>query len=104
MKPVAVFRHSRGEGPGYFATFLERRSVPWQLIQIDAGDPALTSAGEFSGLCFMGGPMSVNDTLPWLPGEIALIGDAVANGIPVIGHCLGGQLMAKALGGSGKVI
>src|SRR6266581_4966465 len=100
MKPVAVFRHSRGEGPGYFATFLERRSVPWQLVRIDAGDPAPATADEFSGLCFMGGPMSVNDDLAWLPRLLALISDAVAKDIPVIGHCLGGQLMAKALGGT----
>jgi GMP synthase-like glutamine amidotransferase len=43
--------------------------------------------------------MSVNDDLPWLPPLFALIRDAVARGVPVIGHCLGGQLMSKALGG-----
>jgi GMP synthase-like glutamine amidotransferase len=53
-----------------------------------------------SGLCLMGGPMSVNDDLPCIPSELALIREAVAADIPVIGHCLGGQLMAKALGGS----
>lgn len=47
----------------------------------------------------MGGPMSVNDPLPWIGPVCALIRDAVAKGIPVIGHCLGGQLMSKALGG-----
>jgi GMP synthase-like glutamine amidotransferase len=46
----------------------------------------------------MGGPMSVNDDLPWIPPVLALIRDAVAHDVPVIGHCLGGQLMAKALG------
>jgi len=44
--------------------------------------------------------MSVNDDLPWIPQVLALIREAVATGVPVIGHCLGGQLMAKALGGS----
>lgn len=99
MKPVAIFRHSPGEGPGYFATFLDSRSVPWQLIKIDEGE-AVPHASGFSGLCFMGGPMSVNDDLPWLPPIFALIRQAVAKGIPVIGHCLGGQLMSKALGGT----
>lgn len=46
----------------------------------------------------MGGPMSVNDDLPWIRAELALIQKAVANDVPVLGHCLGGQLMAKALG------
>ena len=54
----------------------------------------------FSGLCFMGGPMSVNDPLPWIEPVCALIREAVAKNVPVIGHCLGGQLMSKALGGA----
>lgn len=98
MKPVAIFRHHPGEGPGYFATFLDSRSVPWRLVKIDEGE-AVPALKEFSGLCFMGGPMSVNDDLPWLPPVFSLIREAVAGGIPVIGHCLGGQLMSKALGG-----
>lgn len=47
----------------------------------------------------MGGPMSVNDDLPWIDPELTLIRQAVANDIPVLGHCLGGQLISKALGG-----
>lgn len=99
MKPVAVFRHSSGEGPGYFATFLEARSIPWTLFRIDAGELPPDSPAGFSGLCFMGGPMSVNDDLPWLAPTFSLIRAAVERNIPVIGHCLGGQLMSKALGG-----
>ncbi len=98
MKPVAIFRHFRTEGPGYFATVLERSRLPWREIKVDAGEAVPRSAGEFSGLVFMGGPMSVNDDLPWLPPVFALIRDAVAADVPVLGHCLGGQLMAKALG------
>ncbi|MCX8086176.1 MAG: type 1 glutamine amidotransferase [Rhodocyclaceae bacterium] len=99
MKPIAIFRHSPGEGPGYFATFLEHHGLPAQLICLDAGEPVPQGCEAFAGLCFMGGPMSVNDDLPWIPPVLALIHEAVAAGIPVIGHCLGGQLMAKALGG-----
>jgi GMP synthase-like glutamine amidotransferase len=99
MKPIAIFRHSETEGPGYFATFLDRRSIPWQLIAIDRGETVPTRADTYSGLCLMGGPMSVNDPLPWIDPVCMLIRDAVAKGIPVIGHCLGGQLMSKALGG-----
>jgi len=100
MKPVAIFRHYPTEGPGYFATFLDRRSIPWQLIAIDAGDTVPTDPGAFSGLVFMGGPMSVNDDLPWIPAALSLIRAAVEQDIPVLGHCLGGQLIAKALGGT----
>jgi GMP synthase-like glutamine amidotransferase len=100
MKPVAIFRHTFIEGAAYFATFLEAHSIPFQVIAIDRNDPVPVSADAFSGLCFMGGPMSVNDPLPWIAQECALIRDAAGKNIPVIGHCLGGQLMSKALGGS----
>jgi GMP synthase-like glutamine amidotransferase len=100
MKPIAIFRHSLGEGPAYFATFLDAHSVPWRLIKVDAGEAVPAVAEDFAGLCFMGGPMSVNDDLPWLPPTLDLIRRAVAENVPVIGHCLGGQLMAKALGGA----
>ena len=43
--------------------------------------------------------MSVNDPLPWIEPVCALIREAAAKDMPVIGHCLGGQLMSKALGG-----
>jgi GMP synthase-like glutamine amidotransferase len=99
MKPVAIFRHFPAEGPGYFATFLDSRSVPWQLIKIDAGEIPPATSSHFSGLVFMGGPMSVNDDLPWIYPLLSLIRDAVTNDIPTLGHCLGGQLMSKALGG-----
>ena len=66
MKPVAIFRHAETEGPGYFATFLDQRSIPWQLIAIDRGETVPQQADGYSGLCLMGGPMSVNDPLPWL--------------------------------------
>lgn len=70
------------------------------MIAIDRGDAIPASAEGFAGLAFMGGSMSVNDPLPWIDAECALIRDAVARGVPVIGHCLGGQLMSRALGGS----
>ena len=99
MKPVAIFRYIPIEGPGYFATFLDNNHIPWQLIKIDAGDGVPDTVAAYSGLVFMGGPMSVNDDLPWIEPTLELIRLAIEQNIPVLGHCLGGQLMAKALGG-----
>lgn len=99
MKPVAIFRHALIEGPGYLADYLNEYSIPWQLIRIDEGDAIPQDAGTYSGLVFMGGPMSANDDLPWTLPVLTLIRQAVARSIPVLGHCLGGQLIAKALGG-----
>ena len=99
MKSVAIFRHAATEGPGYLGDFLDQQAVPWQLIRIDKGDAVPTNAASYSGLVFMGGPMSVNDNLPWIAPVVSLIRQAEEQDIPVLGHCLGGQLMAKALGG-----
>ncbi|HSB49309.1 MAG TPA: type 1 glutamine amidotransferase [Burkholderiales bacterium] len=99
MKPVAIFRHAATEGPGYFATYLDRRGVPWKVVKIDEGEAVPDAAARFSGLVFMGGPMSVNDDLLWIAPVLKLIRDAREAGVPTLGHCLGGQLIARALGG-----
>jgi GMP synthase-like glutamine amidotransferase len=99
MKPIAIFRFSPIEGPGYFSDFLNKHEIPWHLIKIDEGDSVPKSINSFSGLCLMGGPMSVNDRLSWIPEVLGLVRDAFVRDIPMIGHCLGGQLMSKALGG-----
>lgn len=99
MKPVVVFRFSDTEGPGHFATFLDARRVPWRLVKLDEGEPVPGSSEPFAGLAFMGGPMSANDELPWTEPVLALMRDAAAREVPVIGHCLGGQMLARALGG-----
>ncbi len=98
MKPVVIFRHAATEGPGFLGSFLTEKNIPWRLIKIDEGEALPDSALGFSGAVLMGGPMSVNDDLPWIAPLLALIREAVKTDIPVLGHCLGGQLMSKALG------
>ena len=100
MKPVAIFRYARTEGPGHFATFLSEHGVPWGLVRLDENEPVPSSCEEFSGLGFMGGPMSANDEYPWTQGVLELMRCAVGQKLPVIGHCLGGQMLARAMGGT----
>ncbi len=98
MKPVIIFRHFNSEGPGYFSDFLDAEGIPWCLVKIDEGDAVPTSIDVYSGMVLMGGPMSVNDDLPWILPVLDLIRQAVDADVPVLGHCLGAQLMSKALG------
>jgi GMP synthase-like glutamine amidotransferase len=100
MKPLTIFRHVDCEGPGYLTVVLEQHSIPYRLVKIDLNETPPTDLGETSGLVFMGGPMSVNDPLPWIEQEMGLILQAQSLGMPVLGHCLGGQLVSKALGGT----
>jgi GMP synthase-like glutamine amidotransferase len=62
---------------------------------------ALPGLGGFAGVVVMGGSMGAYDDAdaPWLPATRDLLRDAVAAGVPVLGVCLGGQLLAGALGG-----
>jgi GMP synthase-like glutamine amidotransferase len=100
MLPVAIVQHDAADGPSYFATWLSAQGLDFEVFPMfDAGVlPADLSA--FSGLCLLGGPMSANDPLAYYPHLLALVGEAVQNRTPVIGHCLGGQLLSRALGGT----
>src|SRR5215813_4216851 len=98
MRPIVVFRFSPTEGPARFAEWLDASGLAWTLCAIDRGDTLPSDPLAFSGIGMMGGPMSVNDPLPWIDPLCAFLRDAVAREVPVIGHCLGGQLFAKALG------
>lgn len=98
MKPVIILRHLDCEGAGYLATVLERRDLPYKVVAIDEGSAPPLSPDDFSALVLMGGPMSVNDPLPWIAKEVQLIREAHRRAIPILGHCLGAQLIAKAFG------
>jgi GMP synthase-like glutamine amidotransferase len=98
MKPIYIFRHQEYEGPGYFQQVLHKHRIPYDTFYIDQGDTVPEQLESCSALVFMGGPMSVNDNLPWIEKELQLIRDAIEADMPVLGHCLGGQLISKALG------
>ena len=100
VKPVAIFRYARTEGPGHFATYLSEHGIPWKLVALDENEPVPAALDEFSGLGFMGGPMSANDAYPWTQPVLDLMRHAVDAKVPVIGHCLGGQMLSRALGGT----
>ena len=103
MPPILIFRHVSCEGPGYLGRFLDRRGVAYRVVKIDRGESMPSSIDGVSALVFLGGPMSVNDALPWMHVSLALIRAAHRQRLPVLGHCLGGQLIAAALGGTVSV-
>ena len=70
------------------------------LFKLDEGVSVPNNPDDYAGFVFMGGPMSVNDDLPWIGAIVNLIRHAVTHDQPCLGHCLGGQLMSKAMGGN----
>lgn len=94
MRAVCL-KHVPFEGPGAFARSLTARGVSLEQYLIPQ-DGLPKDAGDI--LIIMGGPMSVNDSDPWIAEETAFIRSALHAGAPVIGVCLGSQFMAKSLG------
>lgn len=98
MKPIIIFRNVAHEGPGYLGDFLTELNIPWQIVNTDDIKALPASILSYSGVVLMGGPMSVNDDLPWIAPVLNLIREAYGANIPLLGHCLGGQLISSALG------
>ena len=99
MKPVLILQHQVPENAAYLTTWLNQHVVPYHIANAGAGELFPTSIEPYSALAVMGGGMSANDPLPSNRAAEILILQAMYRDIPVVGHCLGGQLMTRALGG-----
>jgi GMP synthase-like glutamine amidotransferase len=94
-----VLQHVPFEGLGSIGGWLEERGARIGWTRLFADDP-LPPLDGLDLVIALGGPMSVNDEarLPWLAVEQRVLREAIARGIPVLGVCLGAQLIASALG------
>jgi GMP synthase (glutamine-hydrolysing) len=100
MAKIWVLQHHPAENLGAIAQALEAAALAWQYVRVFDGHPVPKDMKGAGGLIVMGGPESVYqlDRYPYLRNEIALIESALAAGRPVLGVCLGSQLLASALG------
>lgn len=98
-RPVLVLTHVAHEGPGLIARALDGVPLSTRTV-VDDPRPALPDVADLAGLVVMGGPQDADDDLghPGLPAERRLLADAVDAGLPVLGVCLGMQLLALSLG------
>jgi len=96
---VLIVKNIPIEGPGTIEDFLNLRGAKYRIAEFSKGE-ILTSAGEYTHLVVMGGPMAVYemDRYAFLRDEAALIEDFVKKGRPVLGVCLGAQMVAHVLG------
>lgn len=97
---IAVVRNDPLVPAGTLARVLDETGLSWVLVQADQGE-ALPGPEGFSALVVLGGTQCALDEegFPFLPAVKALIRDAVRQGRPFMGICLGGQMAAEALGG-----
>ena len=96
---IDILQHTDAEGPGLLGERMRARGLTWRLVRCHRGDPVPATPGR--ALVVLGGPMGVYEAErhPHLADEMKLIRAAVAAGVPVLGICLGSQLLAAALGG-----
>ncbi|MGD0833628.1 MAG: type 1 glutamine amidotransferase [Candidatus Dormibacteria bacterium] len=92
---LVVVEHVENEGPGLIAQVADECGM--NIRRVGASDP-LPDLDPATALVVMGGPMSVCDGEPRLGAEVALLHDALTRGLPVLGVCLGAQLLASACG------
>ncbi len=99
MKAI-VLLHVESEGPGTLGTFLEKNGVEIEVVKLYEGDPLPRGNGEFNAVISMGGPMNVyeEEKYPFLRDETTFLKEVVEAGVPVMGVCLGAQMIAKACG------
>jgi GMP synthase (glutamine-hydrolysing) len=105
VKPIVVLQNEDMAPPGYLGDALDRRGVDWRIVRLDADDP-LPEAQDVSGVAVLGGPMGVYDDeeFPFLVDEKQFLVECTKADVPVLGICLGCQLLADGLGGRAYLV
>lgn len=100
MKPVLFLKNISLEGPETMELFLQKRNIPYEIRDIYAEVPVPRDPREFSAVVPLGGPMNVEEEerYPFLRDEKRFLAKCVEEDIPILGICLGSQLLATVLG------
>lgn len=104
MAVLLVLKHTAHEGPGRLGATLRDHAFKLDTRRVDlgieaGGDPIPPDMDGYAGLITLGGPQDPTEDLPFIDDELKLIREAHERELPIIGICLGHQLVARALGG-----
>jgi GMP synthase (glutamine-hydrolysing) len=98
---VLAISHERDAGPGVFADAVRAAGGRLDVWHRAETDDLPAAADAYDAVITFGGAMHVDqgDAHPWIPAEIAFLGELLERGVPLLGVCLGAQLVARAAGG-----
>ena len=97
---VLIVLHQENSTPGRVGLALRARGFTLDIRRPRFGDPLPHTMAEHAGAVIFGGPMSANDTDAFVHREIDWVGVALAEDAPLLGICLGAQMMIRHLGGT----
>ena len=99
MSDILIIKNVTREGPGLLATVLDEHKISYDVVDLSKGEQFPSLVG-YKALVVLGGPDSANDTSDKMTNELACVKQALANGMPYLGVCLGMQVLVKAAGGN----
>lgn len=101
MQKILVIQHVPFEGLGKLDHWFQMRAITPEIYRFFEEKP-LPDLKQYSALIILGGPMGTYDLKlhPWLEKEFAFIESALEESLPILGICLGAQILAQLLGGS----
>lgn len=98
MRPIAILQHETTQGPGVLRDHLDDNGIAYRLIYPAEEGAAPIDASRFGGIVVLGSDHSANENHPWIEDELTLLQDAIRRDVPVLGHCFGAQMLARAMG------
>jgi GMP synthase (glutamine-hydrolysing) len=99
-QPILIIMHRLESEPGAIGQYLKAKRIPLDIRRPRFGDTLPRAMGGYAGAIIFGGPMSANDPDDYIKQEIDWIGIPLSEGKPILGICLGAQMLAKYLGAS----
>ncbi len=98
--PIIVFQHNDVNRPGRLGMTLRDHGFDLEVLRVDRGDTPPGDFNDVDGVISLGGPQNVDEKHAWIQPELDFLREAHERNLPVVGVCLGAQLVAQALGGT----
>jgi GMP synthase (glutamine-hydrolysing) len=100
MSDILAIIHQETAGPGYFISAVERERLALEVANFAEGRPPTLPLGEYKAIAIFGGTPQVDEEVryPWLIEEKRAVAEALEHDVPLLGICLGAQLMAESAG------